>query len=66
MTALASSALVVTAVGSKLVNLLTTAGEQTEVAHAKAPDIPEVTGSPASTVPWSVQSREGRRWLSSV
>ena len=66
MTALAGSALVVTAAGSKLVNLLTTAGEQTEVAHAKAPDIPEVTGSPASTVPWSVQSREGRRWLSSV
>ncbi len=66
MTALASSALVVTAVGSKVVNMLTTAGESTEVAHSAPPEIPEVTGSAASTVPWSAQSREGRRWLSSV
>ena len=66
MAAFGGSALVVTAAASKLVNLLTTAGEQTEVAHADAPQIPEVTGSPASTVPWSAQSREGRRWLGSV
>ena len=66
MAAFGSSALVLTAAASKLVNILTTAGEQTEVAHAEAPQIPEVTGSPASTVPWSVQSREGRRWLGSV
>ena len=66
MAAFGSSALVLTATASKLVNILTTAGEQTEVAHAEAPQIPEVTGSPASTVPWSVQSREGRRWLGSV
>lgn len=66
MTALASSALVVTAAGSKVVNMLTTAGEGTEVAHAEPPNLPEVTGSAESIVPWSAQSREGRRWLSSV
>lgn len=66
MTALASSAIVVTAAGSKVVNMLSTAGEGTEVAHSEAPDLPEVTGSAESTVPWSAQSREGRRWLSSV
>lgn len=66
MAAFSGSALIVTAAGSRVVNMLTTAGESTEVAHEKAPDLPEVTGSPASTVPWSAQSREGRRWLSSV
>ncbi|MFA7267161.1 MAG: alpha/beta-hydrolase family protein [Candidatus Nanopelagicales bacterium] len=66
MTALATSAVVVTAAGSKVVNMLTTAGEGTEVAHSEPPNLPEVTGSAASTVPWSAQSREGRRWLSSV
>ncbi len=66
MTALATSAIVVTAAGSKVVNMLTTAGEGTEVAHSEPPNLPEVTGSAESTVPWSAQSREGRRWLSSV
>lgn len=66
MTALATSAVVVTAAGSKVVNMLTTAGEGTEVAHSEPPNLPEVTGSAESTVPWSAQSREGRRWLSSV
>lgn len=66
MTALATSAVVVTAAGSKVVNMLTTAGEGTEVAHSEPPNLPEVTGSAESTVPWSAQSREGRRWLGSV
>lgn len=66
MAALGTSAVIVTALGSKVVNIMTTAGEGTEVAHAEPPNIPEVTGSPESNVPWSVQSREGRRWLSAV
>ena len=45
---------------------LTTAGEVTEAAHDTAPDVAEVTGSPESHIPWSQQSREGRRWLSMV
>lgn len=47
-------------------SLMTRGGEQVEAAHSAAPTLPEVTGSPASHVPWSVQSREGRRWLSMV
>lgn len=42
------------------------AGEGMEPAHATAPDIPEITGSPASGRSWADQSREGRRWLSMV
>ncbi|MEI6622516.1 MAG: alpha/beta-hydrolase family protein [Actinomycetes bacterium] len=42
------------------------AGDSIEAAHAIAPDLPEVTGSPASHIDWSKQSREGRRWLSMV
>ena len=42
------------------------AGQGMEPAHAAPPDIPEVTGSPQSGLPWSGQSREGRRWLSMV
>ena len=45
---------------------LGSAGEGIEPAHAQPPDIPEITGSPASGRPWSEQSREGRRWLSMV
>ena len=45
---------------------LGSAGEGMEPAHAAPPDIPEVTGSPASGHSWSDQSREGRRWLSMV
>lgn len=39
-------------------------GEGIEPAHSSPPPEPEITGSPASGVPWSVLSREGRRWLS--
>jgi len=51
---------------SKLMTMLNKAGEGEEVAHSVAPTIPEVTGSPESGIPWSAQSREGRRWLSMV
>lgn len=39
-------------------------GEGMEPGHAEPPQTPEVTGSPASEVPWRLLSREGRRWLS--
>ncbi|MEZ5117696.1 MAG: alpha/beta-hydrolase family protein [Candidatus Nanopelagicales bacterium] len=51
---------------SAVVTKLNSAGNQTEAAHAEAPDLPEVTGSPQSHIPWAAQSREGRRWLSMV
>lgn len=41
-------------------------GDSIEAAHAQPPDLPEVTGSPASHLQWDKQSREGRRWLSMV
>jgi uncharacterized membrane protein len=50
----------VTAVSSKLEQ----GGEGIEAAHSVPPPQPEITGSPASGVPWSTLSREGRRWLS--
>lgn len=55
--ALGASALA--AVSSKLQR----GGEEMEPAHSTPPQLPEVTGSPASKVPWAVLSREGRRWL---
>jgi uncharacterized membrane protein len=49
---------------SAVVTKLQSAGQEMEAAHSSAPEIPEVTGSPESHIDWSVQSREGRRWLS--
>lgn len=45
---------------------LTGAGSEVETANSQAPTLPEVTGSPASGIPWSHQTREGTRWLSEV
>jgi len=45
---------------------LSTAGDDVEVANTQAPDLVEVTGSPASRIPWSDQSRESSRWLATV
>ena len=42
---------------------LTKSGIEVEPAHAKPPTSDLVTGGPGSTVNWSVQSRESRRWL---
>jgi uncharacterized membrane protein len=48
-----------------LVNkMLTQPGSAIEVAHNSPPLIPEVTGSPESSIPWTDQSRESARWLS--
>lgn len=54
--------LAVSAVTAKL----TGAGSEVETANSEAPTLPEVTGSPASGIPWSDQTREGTRWLSEV
>jgi uncharacterized membrane protein len=45
---------------------LTHAGERLENAHADPPTVAEATGGPGSTIPWTSQSRESRRWLSMV
>lgn len=44
--------------------MLTKGGDEIEPAHATAPTAPEITGSPASGLPWDKQTREGARWLS--
>lgn len=44
--------------------VLTVAGTGLEEAHAEPPSRPEVTGGPGSHIPWDVQTRESRRWLS--
>ena len=51
---------------SAVVAKLTAAGSEVETANTTQPSLPEVTGSPASGIPWDVQSREGTRWLSAV
>lgn len=51
---------------SAAVAKLTAAGSEVETANDVQPTLPEVTGSPASGIPWNVQSREGTRWLSAV
>ncbi len=51
---------------SAVVSQLNKAGSEVETANIAQPSLPEVTGSPASGVPWDKQSREGTRWLSAV
>lgn len=46
--------------------VLTKAGVGSDLAHADAPDVPEVTGGPGSLISWQDQTRESRRWLSMV
>lgn len=48
---------------AKLTHMLTVQGEGLEAAHQVPPTAPEITGSPASGIRWSTQSRESRRWL---
>lgn len=44
--------------------MLTKHGSAIKRAHKGPPSLPEVTGSPESTIPWTDQSRESARWLS--
>ena len=46
--------------------LLTKAGVSVEDAHAQPPTLSEVTGGPGSLIPWTDQTRESRRWLSTT
>ena len=52
----------VSAVSSKLA----TVGQDVEAANEERPTLSEITGSPASGIPWDIQSREGTRWLSAT
>ncbi|MFZ0322624.1 MAG: alpha/beta-hydrolase family protein [Actinomycetes bacterium] len=54
--------LAVSAVNRKLA----VAGGDVETANVAPPDLPEVTGGPGSRIPWTDQSRESSRWLSTV
>ncbi len=45
---------------------LETVGQDVEAANEERPTLPEITGSPASGIPWDIQSREGTRWLSAT
>lgn len=45
---------------------LSTVGNSVESVYTERPSMPEVTGSPASGIPWELQSREGTRWLAAV
>jgi uncharacterized membrane protein len=45
---------------------LSKAGTGREPGHEIAPDIPEMTSGPGSHIPWSDQTREFRRWLTTV
>lgn len=45
---------------------LTKAGVGTEAAHDEPPDLPEVTSGPGSHIRWADQTRESRRWLTTV
>jgi uncharacterized membrane protein len=45
---------------------LAVTGQDVEAADITRPSEPEITGSPASGIPWEIQSREGTRWLSAT
>jgi uncharacterized membrane protein len=45
---------------------LTVVGADVEAADEKRPTLSEITGSPASGIPWEIQTREGTRWLSAT
>ncbi len=44
--------------------MLSKGGGAIEPGHSQAPEAPEITGSPASGLPWDKMTREGARWLS--
>lgn len=49
---------------AKASDLLSKGGDAIEPGHAQPPTAPEITGSPASGLPWDDMTREGARWLS--
>ena len=51
---------------AKATSKLSEVGNSVENAYTAQPTLPEVTGSPASGIPWEKQSREGTRWLAAT
>jgi uncharacterized membrane protein len=49
---------------TRVSDLLSKGGDAIEPGHSTPPTAPEITGSPASGLAWSKQTREGARWLS--
>lgn len=48
---------------ARVSNLLSKGGGSIEPAYAQPPQQPEISGSPASGLPWDRMTREGARWL---
>ena len=49
---------------ARVSGLLSKGGGSIEPAYAEPPQAPQITGSPASGLPWHLMTREGARWLS--
>ena len=49
---------------SQASGLLSKGGASIEPGHSEQPQAPEISGSPASGLPWTKMTREGARWLS--
>lgn len=64
VTALGISVVVAYVALTRVSDLLSKGGDAIEPGHATPPSAPEITGSPASGLAWSKQTREGARWLS--
>jgi uncharacterized membrane protein len=51
---------------TRVSSLLSKGGGSIEPAYADPPQAPEITGSPASGLPWHLMTREGARWLAAT
>ncbi len=49
---------------SQASGMLSKGGASIEPGHSAQPQAPEISGSPASGLPWTKMTREGARWLS--
>jgi len=48
---------------TRVSGMLSKGGGSIEPAYAEPPQAPQITGSPASGLPWHLMTREGARWL---
>ena len=51
---------------TRVSGLLSKGGGSIEPAYAEPPEPAEITGSPASALPWHLMTREGARWLAAT
>jgi len=51
---------------TRVSGMLSKGGGSIEPAYAEPPQAPEITGSPASGLPWHLMTREGARWLAAT